>query len=110
LPRVRSACASRGDTFTRDHFADAASRRYQRKYVGLALHSEVHHRRSIVLPAVADGVGGALDAIDRETAQPVRFSMPGEAGPGERSPAVALSLEQLLPLPHHAEVAVVDDR
>ena len=67
------------------------------------------HDGAVVVPRVLDGAGRVLDALHRDAAHAVRFGETGEVGTGERRAAVALALEQLLPLPHHAEVAVVDD-
>src|SRR5438045_4382998 len=94
----------------RDHLADAASWWHQRKYVRLALDSEVEHRRSVVVPRRAYRFARIFDAVDGEAAQSVSPGETGEARTREWRAAVASSFEQLLPLPHHPQVAVVHDR
>ena len=51
-------------------------------------------------------IGGIFNG---DTAQSMCFGEFREVRAGQRCAAVALPFEQLLPLAHHAEVAVVDD-
>src|SRR3954468_10990279 len=85
-----------------DHLANTAPRRDQRKNVRFTLDPEVEHGRAVVIPGALNRIVCLLDTIDGESAQPVRFGETGEAGTGEWRAAIALALEQLLPLPHHA--------
>src|SRR5258708_14501318 len=92
-----------------EHLADASSLRDDRKDIGLALHAEVEHDDARVIPCVLDCLLDLLHAVDGHAAHAIRFGQLCEIGPGEWRAAIPASLQELLPFPHHAEVALVYD-
>src|SRR5579871_5716717 len=93
-----------------DHIADALVDRHHGENIDLPLDAEIYDHGTVVRVSRLDGLLDLLDPLDRHAAHAVGLGQPGEIGAGKRRAAVALVLEQLLPLAHHAQVAVVDDR
>ena len=93
-----------------DHVVQRRARRHHRVDGVFLLDAEVHDHGAGRGARVLQGIRHVGAPRDANAGQAVRIGELDVVGRRHRRGGVAAIVEELLPLPHHAEVAVVDDR
>src|SRR5919112_279853 len=92
-----------------DHLVDAHAGRYHGVHVGLGVYVKVQDRTPFLPLRPRYGFLDVTARFHRTSGEPVGRRHLLVARPRDRRLRVATVVEELLPLAHHAEVAVVED-
>src|SRR5687767_14579084 len=92
-----------------NHRVEVVSGRHHRIDTVFLLHAEVDQHRALRLARARDHVGHLRTLLGPQAEQSMRFGELDEIRAAQRCRGVAAFVEELLPLPHHAQIAVIDD-
>ena len=90
------------------HFRVCRAWRHDWPHVRLGLDHEVDQDRSPDRSGSIDGRANFRIGAHRDSRDSVRLGQPLEAGGADADLGIVLGVEEVLPLPHHAKVTVVD--
>src|SRR6266550_1046197 len=93
-----------------DHRVEIGAGGDHRVHAVFLLDAEINHRRALGLARALDDLLEAGTVVDAQAEQAMRLRNLDEVGAAERRRRVPALVEELLPLPHHPEITVVDDR
>jgi hypothetical protein len=93
-----------------DHVPDTCTRRHHGIHVLFLLDDKVDQDRTVNRPGLLDGRDYLALLPDGETRDTICLSDLGKVGSQQRSAGIASLEEQLLPLAHHPQVAIIEDR
>src|SRR5215468_2564612 len=92
-----------------DHLVEIRPGRHHRVHGIFLLDAEVDERRPTVPASRHDRAFNVAPLVDRSCLNAERFAQLHEIRSSDWRRGVALFVEELLPLPHHPEIAVIDD-